>query len=254
MDRLIEHLKQKILGLKEPHPEQVHPSVEPLRTEAPTDMVKVPKGPFLYGEKRVHETIDQDYWIDKSPVTNEKYRGFILADGYGSQAYWSSEGWKWKTEKNIRSPKYWNDAKWNQADHPIVGVNYYEAEAYAKWAGKRLPTEREWEKAARGEDGRKYPWGNEFDQKKCNSEESAIGHTTPVTQYPRGVNPYGCYDMAGNVWEWCADLYDEKKDSRVLRGGSWFNTAGSLRVSYRLSCNAFNRLYNIGFRLVQDIP
>ena len=148
-----------------------------------------PKGPFLYGEKRVREVIDHDYWLDTYPVTNEKYRAFILADGYGSQAYWSTEGWKWKTRKNVTSPEYWNDRKWNKADHPVVGVSFYEAEAYAKWARKRLPTEREWEKAARGEDGREYPWGDEFDKDRCNSEEAGLEHTTPVTQYPKGVSP-----------------------------------------------------------------
>ena len=89
MDRLIEYLKQQIQGLKEHRTEPVSPFVEPLRTEAPADMVKVPKGAFLYGEDRIRETIDYDYWIDKYPVTNEKYRAFILADGYGNQVYWS---------------------------------------------------------------------------------------------------------------------------------------------------------------------
>jgi formylglycine-generating enzyme required for sulfatase activity len=257
MDRLIEYLKQQIQGLKEHRTEPVRPFVEPPRTEAPADMVKVPKGPFLYGEKRVREVIDHDYWIDKYPVTNEKYRAFVLADGYGNQAYWSSDGWKWKTEENISSPGYWNDTEWNKADHPVAGVNYYEAEAYAKWAGKRLPTEREWEKAARGEDGREYPWGNEFDQEKCNSVETDLQHTTPVTLYPKGVSPYGCYDMAGNVWEWCADWYDEKEDSRVLRGGSWDDGPGPLRVSHRNWSYAAHRYDNysgIGFRLAQDLP
>jgi len=114
MDRLIDYLKQKIQGLTEDRKEPISPLVEPLRTETPTDMVKVPKGPFLYGEKRVREVIDHDYWIDKYPVTNEKYRAFILADGYGNQAYWSEEGWKWKTKNNITVPGCWNDTKWSK--------------------------------------------------------------------------------------------------------------------------------------------
>jgi formylglycine-generating enzyme required for sulfatase activity len=218
--------------------------------------VKVPKGPFLYGDQKTREVIDHDYWIDQYPVTNEKYRAFIVAGGYGNQAYWSAEGWKWKTANNITGPEYWDDVKWNKAEHPVVGVNYYEAKAYAKWAGKRLPTEREWEKAARGEDGREYPWGNEFDKEKCNSAEAGLVCTTPVTLYPKGVSPYGCYDMAGNVWEWCADWYNEEtKDSRVVRGGSWFNFPEFLRVSLRFWDFAANRdNVTFGFCLAQDIP
>jgi Sulfatase-modifying factor enzyme 1/TIR domain len=267
MDRLIDQLKKLPSAVPGEVPSQSlveakHPiDVQPLipRVEVPTreasfEMVKVQKKPFLYGEKRVRKVIDHDYWIDKYPVTNEKYRAFVLADGYGNQAYWSSDGWKWKTEENISSPEYWNDTEWDKADHPVVGVSYYEAEAYAKWAGKRLPTEREWEKAARGEDGREYLWGDEFDQEKCNSAETHLKHTTPVTQYPNGVSPYGCYDMAGNVWEWCADWYDKKKGSRVLRGGSWLGVPETLRVSNRFRNDAGSRYNFLGFRLAQDLP
>lgn len=231
------------------------PKPEPVSLVTPLDMVKVPKGLFLYGAERGRKVIDHDYWIDKYPVTNEWYGKFVLADGYENMAYWSPEGWEWKIKSDIICPQYWNDTKWNNDNHPIVGVSYYEAEAFAKWAGKRLPTEREWEKAARGERGRQYPWGEEFDQARCNSSESGIGHTTSVSQYSNGISPYGCYDMAGNVWQWCANWFDEqKKDSRVIRGGSWGYEWEFLRVSYRLGVNMGDRNSNIGFRLAQDLP
>jgi formylglycine-generating enzyme required for sulfatase activity len=268
MDRLIEHLKslpsaapgeapsRSLAEAEQPIGAQARiRRVEVPPREAPFEMVKVLKGPFLYGEKRVREVIDHDYWIDTYPLTNEKYRAFILADGYGNQAYWSEEGWKWKSNHNIVAPDYWNDTKWNKADYPVVGVSYFEAEAYAKWVGKRLPTEREWEKAARGEDGPEYPWGDQIDKSKCNSSEAGFGQTTSVTQYPNGVSPYGCYDMAGNVWEWCADWYcEEQKDWRVARGGSWLNNTMYQRVSNRYGFDVGYRSGDIGVRLVQDIP
>ena len=106
-----------------------------------------------------------------------------------------------------------------------------------------------------GEDGREYPWGVWFDKKICNSSKAAIGYPTPVTQYSKGVSPYGCYDMAGNVWVWCADWYDEeKKDSRVIRGGSWRSNPENLRSSYRDWFVAVRRTNYIGFRLALDIP
>ncbi len=188
-------------------------------------------------------------------MTNRNYRAFIEAGGYLDldRAYWSLEGRLWKAKNSIRYPKYWNDSQWNKPDHPVVGVSYYEAEAYAKWAGKRLPTEQEWEKAARGEDGREYPWGEDFDKSTGNSKESRIGHTTPVNQYPNGMSPYGCYDMAGNVWEWCSSWHDESLRQRVIRGGSWYNFPVYLRASDRNWFNTDTRYNYIGFRLVQDI-
>lgn len=260
MDRLIVHLKQpaRSLTVSQTTPDpQSSAAVEKgqhVILPSSVDMVKVPKGPFLYGEEKTRITIDYDYWIDQYPVTNEKYRTFIEADGYKNKKYWSPEGWQWKAKNNIASPEYWNDKKWNKPDHPVVGVSYYETEAYATWAGKRLPTEQEWEKAARGEDGRLYSWGEEFDKNKCNSIESGIDHTTPVGQYPSGVSPYGCYDMAGNVWEWCSSWYDENQNLHVVRGGSWGNAPGTLRASSRTLYAPVNRLTSLGFRLVQDLP
>ena len=260
MDRLIEFLRQQGEGLGKAQAEPKNQSQKVLekKNEVPAvtrvRMVKVPKGTFLYGDEKTQATTDHDYWIDQYPVTNEKYRVFMLDSGYENHQWWSPEGWRWRMGKSITSPEYWKDEKWNKANHPVVGVSYYEAEAYAKWAGKRLPIEQEWEKAARGEDGRQYPWGEEFDNNKCNSRESAHGHTTPVTQYPNGVGSCGCYDMAGNVWEWCASWYNESGGQRVVRGGSWFNVPVDLRVSSRHEYNVGHRLSYLGFRLVQDLP
>lgn len=257
MDRLIASFSQQICDLSKQQTDLSVPSkpeeTKHIVSSAHMDMVKVPKGSFLYGDQKMRETIDHDYWIDQYPVTNEKYRAFVEAGGYGNQQYWSDYGWNWKTENNIIGPAYWNDLKWNSEDCPVVGVSYYEAKAYARWAGKRLPTEQEWEKAARSEDGRQYPWGKKFYKNRCNSSESEISHTTPVNQYPNGVSPYGCYDMAGNVWEWCASWYDSTQGWCIVRGGSWNAVPADLRLTARNWYDAFYRNYLLGFRLAQDV-
>ncbi len=260
MDRLIAHLKQPVRGLSESQAEPTTqsnfvPNDQQLVVSiTPVDMVKVPKGPFLYGDQKIRVVIKHDYWIDQYPVTNQKYGEFVLGGGYGRPQYWSDDGWQWKMKHDVAAPEFWNDGTWNKPDHPVVGVSYFEAEAYATWVGKRLPTEQEWEKAARGEGGHQYPWGEEFDKDRCNSTESRIGHTTSVSQYPNGVSPYDCYDMAGNVWEWCSSWYDESQGLRVIRGGSWGHGSGDLRASYRDGGFTDYRLNLLGFRLVQDLP
>ena len=216
------------------------------------NMVKVPAGKFQYGEDKRDENIEKPFEIGVYPVTNGQYKKFVEAGGYTDndqlQKCWSEEGNKWRQKNNITTPEYWKDEEWNRPEFPVVGVSYYEAEAYAKWAGKRLPTEREWEKAARGEDGREYPWGGEFDEEKCNTDESGIGETTRVDRYPNGVSPYGCYDMAGNVWEWTSDWYGRGRDSIVLRGGSWDYGSYECRCAYRLYFGPDFRDIGIGFR------
>jgi len=207
--------------------------------KAPEGMVYVPPGPFVMGAEgekggtRIAR-LEEGLFIGHYPVTNAQYRRFVEAGGYEERAYWSDEGWRVKRKNKWTEPRYWRDSKWNQPDQPVVGVSWYEAEAYARWAGGRLPSEIEWEKAARGIDGREYPWGDGFDPSRCNIDESGIGKTTPVGKYsPRGDSPYDAADMAGNVWEWCADWYDEDKTFKVLRGGSWNYTQWDALCPYR---------------------
>ena len=214
---------------------------------------EVPVGKFMYGEDKQEEIIEKALIINVYPVTNRQYGKFIRAGGYREDEYWSEEGTAWREKNRITLPKYWNDKYWNQPQHPVVGVSYYGAEAYAAWAGKRLPTEKEWERAARGSDGREYPWGNEFDPEKCNTRESKIGKTTRVTRYYNGISTVGCYDMAGNVWEWTDSWSDDDKKFRVLRGGSWFNSQNSARCAYRTRSLPNERLNYIGFRCARTI-
>lgn len=218
--------------------------------------IPIPAGEFLYGDDKRKENIDYSFLIDVYPVTNSEYKKFVEAGGYTNremlEKYWSEEGRRWREYNNITQPEYWNNEKWNQPDHPVVGVSYYEAEAYAGLAGKRLPTEKEWEKAARGTDGREYPWGNGFDKEKCNSAESFHRGTTRVTLYPNGISPYGCYDMAGNVWEWTSSRYSIDNYMRALRGGHWGSVSVVCRCYYRYWYNPINRKNTVGFRCVKD--
>lgn len=248
--RLIEQIDEYVT-VAESEPPPPPPKLEPT---IPEGMVLIPEGPFLYGEERIQEDIPYDYLMDIYPVTNEQYKDFMLANGYGSQKFWSKEGWAWKQEKLVNRPEFLTDSKWNKADHPVVGVSYYEAEAFASWAGKRLPTEQEWEKAARGTDGREYPWGNDFDMTKCNSKESGITRTTAVATYTKGRSPFGCFDMAGNVWEWCVSWDDQSNTGTVIRGGSWFIRPVGLRSSSRIGFLTDIRSSDVGFRLAQDTP
>ena len=198
--------------------------------------------------------LGEGFFIGRYPVTNAQYRRFMEAGGYGKREYWSDEGWQWKQKKGWTEPRYWHDPKWNQPDQPVVGVSWYEAEAYARWAGMRLPTEREWEKAARGIDGREYPWGDGFDQDRCNTRESGTGKTTPVGKYsPQGDSPYGLADAAGNVWEWCADWYDVYKDAKELRGGSWTSDQRGALCSFQYRLNSRDRLEYWGFRVSKSL-
>lgn len=214
-------------------------------------MVEIPVGEFIFQDDKAK--IKKAFMIDVYPVTNSQFRKFIEAGGYKNFKLWSEEGQAWIQESRAAVPKYWDIEKWNREEYPVVGVSFFEAEAYAKWSGKRLPTEIEWERAARGKDGQRYPWGKEFDLKRCNTKESGILGTNSVTRYPKGVSLAGCYDMAGNIWEWCQDWYSESKSYKILRGGSWTNDHGFARCTYRYWHLPRYRFYSIGFRCAKTL-
>jgi formylglycine-generating enzyme required for sulfatase activity len=183
-------------------------------------MVLVPAGPFRMGsaendlfslehEKPLRDVALSAFWIDIYPVTNARYARFIEAEGYDRSDLWCDFGWNWRTRHRIERPAMWNVAGWDGPDQPVAGVSWYEADAYSRWSGKRLPTDAQWEKAARGTDGRRYPWGDEWPDATRANFDNLVGRTTPVGLYLDGVSAYGCHDMAGNVNNWVVDWYWE---------------------------------------------
>ncbi len=250
------------------------------------DMVLIPAGEFQMGssaekandsEKPVHVVYVDAFYMDKYPVTNEQYKAFL------------DENPQWRKPQLFKNyiPADYHDGAYlrdwyrtnyptGKADHPVTKVGWYAAMAYAQWVGKRLPTEAEWEKAARGGlERRTYPWGNSVDLSQANYLHN-VGGTTPVGRYP--ANGYGLHDVSGNVWEWCLDAYDANfylnspgrnpfsdvntlewvtknfrsiQSPRVLRGGSWLMDPQGVRVAYRFMGNPLDTHSAFGFRCVK---
>ena len=193
---------------------------------------------WLAGEVPRRRVEAAAFRIDRCPVTNAQYAEFCRATGYAPRNHWPGG-----------QPDAW------KLDHPVVCVNWMDAQAYTKWAGKRLPTEAEWEKAARGPDGLLYPWGEEFDAGACqwNRERTAAGPgTAAVTAHPQGASPYGVVDMVGNAAEWCADA--PEPGACFIKGGAWITeTPLSLRPAGRNMSGFSNNAANFyGFRCAMD--
>ncbi len=200
------------------------------------EMIFIPPGEFLAGNNKTSIHVE-GFYIDRYPVTNAEYARFCQETGYPTPPSWSSKG-------NFLEDK---------ADHPVVQVAWKAAVAYIEWAGKRPPTEAEWEKAARGADGREWPWGDEFDKNKCNTYESGISDTTPVGKYsPEGDSPYGVGDVAGNVYEWTAN--GSGVVLMPLRGGSWNEFKDEARCAARRKHTPRRKNDFIGFRCAMDAP
>jgi formylglycine-generating enzyme required for sulfatase activity len=204
-----------------------------LRSNPPLGMILIPAGNFLMGDEKQSVHVDA-FYIDKYPVTNAEYAKFVEAAGRPRPPNWEETGGTYPPD---------------MANHPVVFVNWFDAQDYAAWAGKRLLTEAEWEKAARGKDGRVYPWGDWFDKAMCNASEVGIGGTTPVGKYsPFGDSPYQVSDMAGNVWEWTVTDWAPGSSSKVQRGGSFVNRGSYARCAYRYLSVPEPRNPNVGFR------
>ena len=242
-------------------------------SEPPKGMVLVPAGEFTMGtddpnapsDQRPARKVNVDaFYIDKHEVTNAQFKEFILADGYHKKEYWTKTGWDFiqKDRFYLNHPKkikyridrplgFGNNVISIAPDHPVIGVSWYEATAYAKWAEKRLPTEAEWEKAARGTEARIYPWGNDFDFSKLNYFPNHKMLST-VGSFPDGASPYGVLDMAGNVAEWCADN-THGKDTKAIRGGGWNSIRLHLMGIHHEAKPHTHRSYSLGFRCAKSV-
>mgnify|MGYP003385103362 CR=1 FL=1 len=231
----------------------------------PNEMVAIPAGEFIRGtnqrlpdEGPQHTVTLPEFMLDRYEVTNLQYKKFIDATAH-------------------RSPDHFRNRTYpaGKADHPVTFVSWNDADAYCAWAGKRLPSDQEWEKAARSTDGREYPWGNEFDIENANmplrwQALKQFGDTTPVGAFEKGASPYGVYDMSGNVWEWTASWYEAYPGNttpsesygqryKTLKGGSWFDCS---IYKCGISAPVYNRAFfasrtrndTFGFRCAKDAP
>jgi iron(II)-dependent oxidoreductase len=241
---------------------------------------------FAYDNERPRHVVEvAAFSIDAHPVTNGEYLAFIEATGYEDEALWSEQGWAWRQEEGLTTPKYWSrgDDGWSERfmdrtvaldpGRPVAHVCYWEAEAYATWAGKRLPTEVEWEVAASWDpdagQARPYPWGDGSPTPRLANLDALLFETTRVGSYPEGVSPLGCWDMMGNVWEWTStDFYGYPgyetfpypeysevffgDDYKVLKGGAWATRFGAVRNTFRNWDYPIRRQIFSGIRCARD--
>ncbi|QNT71444.1 SUMF1/EgtB/PvdO family nonheme iron enzyme [Defluviicoccus vanus] len=222
----------------------------------PAGYVEIPPGTYPYGPKGEAIEITAPFQLGRYPVTNGQFVAFIDAGGYDKQEWWSEDGWNWLQGRKVVKPRFWSDGRWNAQNQPVVGVSFWEAEACSRWAGGRLPSDGEWEVAARGPNSLEYPWGNFWRDGICNTREAGLGVTSPVGLFPGARQADRTIDdLAGNVWEWCDTLYNSADRSspsdRVLRGGAWNYDQAHANSLVRHNSKPFNRFDCVGFRVVR---
>jgi formylglycine-generating enzyme required for sulfatase activity len=239
-----------------------------------SDMVHVPEGEFIMGcdcadvDERPQRPVHLDaFEIDRYEVTNIQYQRLLRGSGRDGPRRWAG---RYLHLDSDRSPDWRGDEyPSGEAMYPAAGITWEEATEYCAWVGKRLPTEAEWEKAARGTDERAYPWGSTWDPDRANTLDQRLSYPAPVGAYASGASPYGAMDMAGNVWEWASDLYDRRyyswaNDSnpsgptsgtgeRILRGGAWDSSPDQTRTSYRNATHFFGPNFRVGFRCARSL-
>jgi formylglycine-generating enzyme required for sulfatase activity len=251
-------------------------------------LVKETGEEYYRDEMPRHQVELSPFAIARYPTTVAMYQCFIEAGGYQDECWWpeAKVAEVWRADGTVKDrwsggprmqPVYWDDARLNGPNQPVVGVTWYEAVAYCRWLtaalddgyAYRLPTEAEWERAARGPHGWRYPWGDDWIEAHANSKELALERTTPAGIFPDGASGEGVLDLSGNVWEWCSDWYGEKTyaerarragrdpqgpprgDYKVLRGGSWWNDRTTVRCAYRYG-NFPGRWFDLdGFRVAR---
>lgn len=246
---------------------------------AARDMIFIPEGTFQMGcpdepnERPARYVSLSAFWIDKSPVTNREFNHFIDLGGYRDPEWWLPEGWANIQKHNITHPNYWYDSHFNSPECPVTGVSWWEAMAYAKFVGKALPTEAQWEYAAKGTSSRRFPWGDQDATPQLANYspnyDTGERRTLPISVHPRNVSFFGCWDMAGNVAEWCLDNYAETyskvegwrdplhlidvRTPHVVRGGCWLYGEFYLRCTARDYYDPNLRDNLNGFRCVVNI-
>lgn len=234
--------------------------------QAEDGMVQIPEGVFLMGDEKRQVSINKSFRLDIAEVSNRDYRRFLTAVKQGAKRYAHVDA----PSNNDYTPRYWQEYRsrffkasaaaklapfdketFKQADNPVVGIDWWDAYAFCRWAGKRLPSEREWEKGARGDDGRIWPWGNEWDYSKANTGGDKWGevdgyiYAAEVISFGNGASPYGLLNMAGNVAEW--------SEEGSVMGGSSNNRPSGVRANAKQMFEKSYRSFNIGFRCAADV-